>query len=114
MKKIITLVLALISFNCSANVLICPSALPTNNPAFCASFLTAATCYCSKSLPSKMCADINLIYQRMIALFGTIEKACKFQTETSVQTCLDDWQCYLKGGTDSQNGLCSGTGRACV
>jgi hypothetical protein len=58
--------------------------------------------------------DIKLIYNRMIAIFGTIEKACNFQVETSVQTCIDDWQCYLKGGKDTQGGLCSSTGKACV
>lgn len=57
---------------------------------------------------------MNLIYQRMMGMFGSIENACKFQRETPPQTCIDDWSCYLKGGKDSHGGLCSGTGKSCV
>lgn len=114
MKKIITLVLALVSFTSFSMTSSCPAALPTTAPDFCSSFVTAATCYCANNLPKKMCSNINQVYDRMIALFGTIERACKFQTETSTQTCIDDWHCYLKGGQDSQGGLCSGVGKACV
>ena len=113
-KKIVILAIWFFSFTSVANALTCPAALPTTDPGFCNSFVAAGTCYCANSLPKRMCMDMNLIFQRMIAMFGSIENACKFQTETSVQTCLDDWQCYLKGGKDSHGGACSGTGKACA
>jgi len=95
----------------------CPQALPTNNPGFCASFKVSATCHCSQTLPSGMCQDVNLIYWRMIDMFGSPEAACeweeKTQHDTTKQQCIDDWKCYLSGGTDSQGNVCSSTGKAC-
>lgn len=106
--------LAFFLFNCSGfATTICPSALPTTDPNFCTSFKTAATCYCSNTLPQKMCENIDKIYQLMIAQYGSIEIACKFQKETPTQTCIDDWRCYRTGGKDSQGGLCSNTGLSC-
>lgn len=114
MKKIIILVVWFVSFSCFANPLSCPSALSTTDPGFCNSFAAAASCYCAKTLPQSMCMNINIIYQRMIAMFGSVENACRFQTETSTQICIDDWHCYLNGGKNSQGGLCSSSGKACV
>lgn len=92
----------------------CPTALPTTDPGFCSTFVAAGTCYCANSLPKKMCSDMGQIHKRMISMFGTIERACNFQRETPAKTCVDDWNCYLFGNRDSQGGLCSGTGKACV
>lgn len=114
LNKITILFFCLFSLSCFASISVCPSALPTTHSGFCASFVSAASCYCSNSLPKKMCEDMNLIYQRMMGMFGSIENACKFQRETPPQTCIDDWSCYLKGGKDSHGGLCSGTGKSCV
>jgi hypothetical protein len=95
--------------------LACSLAAPTNDVNFCSSFKTAATCYCTSSgLPSMMCQDMNALYSRMMLVFGTLQRACDFQKHTSAQNCLDNWNCYLHGGKDSQNRNCSGTGSACV
>ncbi len=90
----------------------CPAALATTNVNFCSSFKTAATCYCTSSgLPSGMCQDMKAIYDRMINIFGSQRKACEYQKNTPVQTCMDDWDCYHTGG--NHGGLCSSTGKAC-
>jgi hypothetical protein len=92
----------------------CPRALPTDNPNFCASFKSAATCYCTSSgLPVGMCQDMNQLYARMISVFGTLQKACEYQTSTSAQDCINNWNCYLKGGVDSTGKACSSTKKAC-
>lgn len=92
----------------------CPYALPTNNTNFCSSFKSVATCYCiSSGLPSGMCQDMNALHNRMIAVFGTLQKACEYQRYTTPQDCVDNWSCYLYGGIDSRGRLCSATKRAC-
>ena len=91
----------------------CPPATPTNSPTFCSSFQIAAECYCSQSLPHGMCANMGTLYNRMISMFATLQRACEFQHNTSTQTCIDDWNCYRLGGKDSQGQLCSSTGNAC-
>lgn len=107
------LLIIIISF-CSINAFACANAEPTDSPNFCASFKTAATCYCvSSGLPSSACQDINQIYDRMIFVFKTMEKACAYQTQTSSQDCINNWNCYRNGGIDSQGKLCSGTTLSC-
>lgn len=114
-KKTIITVACFLSVNAfSATQFSCPSALPTNHSGFCASFKAAAECYCtSTGLPRAMCNNMSKIYSRMVALYGSVQRACEFQHNTSTQTCLDDWQCYRSGGTDSNSQLCSSTGRSC-
>lgn len=111
-KKLIALALCFFSFSGFAKT-VCPTALPTTHPDFCGSFTTAAVCHCSSTLPKKMCEDVNKVYHLMMARYGSIEVACKFQKETTTEICIDDWNCYRKGGKDSQGGLCSGNGKAC-
>jgi hypothetical protein len=92
----------------------CPMAFPTNDPRFCPSFQAAATCRCiAQGVPQGMCKDTNVIYDRMIAMFKTVERACNFQHDTTPQECMDDWSCYRKGGVDSKGRLCQSTGAAC-
>lgn len=106
-------VVALCVYNLS--VFACPRALPTNDPNFCASFKIAGTCYCTDTgLPSGMCQDMGLLYRRMLSVFGSLQKACEYQTHTSTQDCMDNWNCYLQGGIDSTGKWCSGTKQACV
>lgn len=94
--------------------LMCPQALPIENPSFCTSFKTSASCHCVEmGMPSGMCQDMNLLYYQMIARFGSLEKACAFQHDTPQQTCIDDWNCYRHGGKDSQGNFCSSTGGSC-
>ena len=98
----------------SATAFSCPRAVPTNDPGFCASFKVAAACYCTSSgLPAGMCQDMRQLYARMISVFGSLNKACQYQGSTSVQDCLDNWGCYLRGGVNSNGTLCSSTGAAC-
>lgn len=91
----------------------CPQALPTNHKNFCASFKKSAICHCSDSLPDGMCQNMDTLYSRMISVFGSLEKACEYQKDTATQTCIDDWNCYRKGGKDSQGRSCSSTGKKC-
>ncbi len=98
----------------STAVLACGQATPTTDPNFCPTFKAVAQCHCvSSGLPAGMCQDMSLLYQRMVSMFGSIQKACEYQHDTSIQNCVNDWNCYRIGGTDSTGGLCSSTGRAC-
>lgn len=113
-KKFIFCMLSFASFSTYAATLACPQAVPTNDPGFCPSFKSVAECHCVASgLPRGMCQDMNLLYNRMISIFGTLKKACEYQHDTDTQTCIDDWTCYRDGGKDSQGRQCSSTGKAC-
>lgn len=92
----------------------CPQAVPTNSASFCSSFKSVAQCHCTEAgLPSAFCQNMNTIYDRMIAVYGSVDRACTVgQHDTTAQICMDDWKCYRTGGQSSQ-GACSGTGRAC-
>lgn len=114
MKKILILIFSCLSFSCFAAKSSCPQAVPTNDPNFCFSFKSVAECHCTTSgLPRGMCTDMQKIWDRMISVFGTLKAACNYQTDTSPQTCIDDWNCYRIGGKDSRGRLCSATGKSC-
>lgn len=113
-------ILSLLVLFCSFSSLIanaqssCPQALSNTHASFCPSFKAVAKCHCTESgLPSGMCEDMNALYNRMMYIFGSLQKVCEYQHDTSVQTCIDDWNCYRLGGKNSQGKLCSSTGRAC-
>ena len=92
----------------------CPQATSASAPGFCSSFKLAAQCHCaSAGLPKGMCLNMKSIYDRMISMFGSAQRACEYQRDTSVQNCMDAWACYRSGGKTSQNVMCSGTGSAC-
>lgn len=112
-KKIIMTFVCFYTLSCFAVKIICPQAVSTSSPVFCSSFKAVAECHCSNSLPKSMCTDMQQLYKRMIGMFGSIEKACQFQRDTSTQNCVDDWNCYRSGGKNSRGELCSGTGAAC-
>lgn len=114
MKKLLSvLTLAFISHAAIAGGN-CPEASSTNDASFCPTFQTAAQCRCSASgVPKAFCQDMNKLYDRMIAMFGSLQRACEYQKDTTTQTCIDDWNCYRNGGVDSQGRMCSGTGTAC-
>lgn len=98
----------------SASLFACSSALPTDSAGFCPSFKIAATCYCTTSgLPAGMCKDMNALYNRMLIVFGSLQKACEFQHYTSTQDCVDNWSCYRNGGVDSRGRTCSSTQLPC-
>ncbi len=115
LKQIATLSIFVISLVNSTNVLAaCPGAALPSSPAFCSSFKVSAQCHCtSNGLPKSICSNMQQLYQRMLGIFGTLERACAYQRETSAQVCIDSWNCYRKGGKDSKGRLCSGTGKAC-
>jgi len=92
----------------------CPQATATNAPNFCATFRVAAKCHCTTGLPAMMCVKIQTLYQRLLVVFGTLEKACEYQHDTTKEDCMDSWNCYLYGGNNVGGNLCSGTGRACL
>ena len=113
--KLMTVLLAgLFSIACFATPTACPPATPSNSPGFCSSFKLAAECRCtSAGLPKGMCMNMVLLYNRMISTFGSVQRACEFQHDTSTQICVDDWNCYRSGGKNSKNELCSAIGNAC-
>jgi hypothetical protein len=92
----------------------CPRATATDSPQFCASFKVAAQCHCTASgLPPMMCGNVRLLYQRLMHMFGSLERTCAFQHDTTKEDCIDSWQCYLNGGKNMQGKLCNSTGRSC-
>lgn len=94
----------------------CPPAVATKNPNFCGSFITAATCRCNKAggIPKEICGDIKKIYKYMISYYGSQQRACAIQKETTPRICEDDWNCFWKGGEDSNHNPCSGNKKACM
>jgi hypothetical protein len=87
--------------------------LPTDNPAFCASFQSEAKQHCmSSGLPSSLCNNMNFIYDSMVARFKSQQKACEYQKETSTKDCMDAWDCY-RLGHDGQGRLCNSAGKPC-
>lgn len=121
MKKSVLLLLSIVSFTAYASApsqtpttTNCPQALPTDDSNFCSSFKEAAVCRCvSMGLPPGLCQDMQSLNARMLSMFGSLERACSFQKDTSKQTCMDDWTCYLNGGEDATGRLCSSTGASC-
>ena len=110
MKQFLIILMSLASFQMFA----CTNALPTDDSNFCSSFKSAATCYCiAAGQPSRQCEDLDVLYGRMIYVYKTLEKACNHQTQTSVQNCIDNWNCYRNGGIDSEGRSCSGTTLSC-
>ena len=106
----------LVAFMCFMNIsaFACVIAQPTDDIRFCSSFKTAATCYCTSSgLPSGMCQDMKALYGRMMVIFGSLQKACEYQHYTSTQDCVDNWNCYLRGGVDSRGKSCNVNQSAC-
>lgn len=113
MNKLLSIMLALF-FSTAVFAGSCPLASDTNTATFCSTFKTSAGCFCSQNgYPNGICSNMTLLYNAMLARFGTVLSACQHQTNTPVQTCVDDWNCYMKGGKDSQGRLCSNTGKAC-
>jgi hypothetical protein len=106
-------IFALIVCFFSASTFACTNALPTNDVSFCASFRVAATCYCSEKIPSGMCQNMETLYNRMIAMYGSLQNACARQQHTTQQDCVDNWTCYRRGGIDSQGKSCSSNQKAC-
>ena len=110
MKRFFIVFVCLFSFPTFA----CIIANPTDDANFCPTFKTAATCYCTASgLPAGMCQNMKNLYSRMMVVFGSLQKACEYQHYTSPQDCVDNWNCYLKGGIDSRGKLCNKTQQAC-
>lgn len=80
-------------------------------PNFCALFKNAVTT-CSP-IPG---LSMQRIYSLMIAVYGNLNNACLKNAGKyggGVQACIDQWNCYWNGGSDSQGALCSGTGTRC-
>lgn len=110
MKKIYVVLMYFFSVSAFA----CSIALPTDDVNFCPSFKAVATCYCTSSgLPSGMCQDMQALYNRMLIVFGSLQRACEYQKYTGTQDCVDNWNCYLKGGIDSRGRICNSTQLPC-
>lgn len=105
---------AVLLYLCTLSAFACDSALPTDHENFCASFKAVAICHCiSSGVPSSMCQNMDTLYNRMITVFGSLQRACEYQKHTTPQDCMDTWNCYRLGGKDSKGKPCSGTTAAC-
>jgi hypothetical protein len=121
MKKILTLCLVMLSLVTSAHATVlksnrpatCPQAVSSSDPSFCGSFHSVANCHCVESGVPVNCDDLGALYDYMLAIFGSLDAACSFQEDTDKQTCIDDWNCYRNGGSNSQGQACSSTGNSC-
>jgi hypothetical protein len=115
MKKFLLFVMCFAASACFASAPSrCAQSAPTTAPEFCSSFKSVASCHCTESgLPSFACDSMSFLYNAMVARFGTVERACASQHDTSTQNCIDDWNCYRLGGYNSQGGACGGTGGSC-
>ena len=92
----------------------CPRALPTDNAGFCGSFKSVAACNCAANGQGPaVCQNMKKMYDVMIGMFGSLKAACNFQHNSPPQECIDDWNCYMTGGKDTQGRLCAATGKAC-
>lgn len=96
----------------------CGKAPPVNKSNFCAKFKEIAGCQCTNHLqPDSVCSDMKKIYSTMLKTYKTLSTACLYAASTqntTQQECIDDWNCYWLGGTDSTGKLkCSGTGSKC-
>lgn len=115
MKSILVGLFCLTGLGSNAFAAFCPQAVEDNLPEFCTSFKSVAECHCTMTgLPQGMCQNVNIIYDRMVSIFGSQDKACQYQQNTSFQSCMDDWNCYRMGGKDSQGRLCSNSGDSCI
>lgn len=93
----------------------CPHAVPTHCAKFCETFRNAAKCHCTSSgLPQGMCSDVKLLYKRLITTFGTLERTCEFQRDTTKENCIDSWHCYLNGGVNTDGKPCNDNGNPCA
>ncbi|OGT48456.1 MAG: hypothetical protein A3E82_03930 [Gammaproteobacteria bacterium RIFCSPHIGHO2_12_FULL_38_11] len=81
------------------------------SPTFCSDFKIAVTSCCPiKNLP------MQKIYHLMMVAYGDLQNACNKNAAKyggSIQSCVDQWNCYWNGGSDSQDRLCSTTGVKC-
>lgn len=99
---------------------VCTLASDLTSPRFCETFKLAAQCNCSNKLSKRACNSMDGVYSKMIAFYGSLQRACELQHLTSVQDCKDGWNCYrhtdytIEGQYYTVDGrLCSGTGRSC-
>ncbi|MBA2657619.1 MAG: hypothetical protein H0U70_11675 [Tatlockia sp.] len=91
----------------------CQNAESTEKSNFCSSFTVAAKCHCVANGLGPACQSVDHIAARLTSFFGSLDKACRVQRNTTPQNCLDSWNCYLYGGVDSFNRPCNATGIAC-
>lgn len=113
MSRFIFSLLFLLSCSAFAS---CPGASSVDSADFCPSFETAAICYCTETsgLPSAFCSSAQSIYNQMTIFYGSLDRACDNQSYVSKQLCIDNWNCFMKGGQDSTGKSCSSTGKACI
>lgn len=76
----------------------CGDAKPVNDVGFCSSFKSVATCYCTTAgLPKPLCTDMKMLYTRIVSIYGSLEKGCANQRNTTPQNCIANWNCYRLG-----------------
>jgi hypothetical protein len=93
----------------------CSNAKATNEVGFCDSFKEEVFCHCvAKGWPKQMCENMDFLYKSMINFYDTLDNACHAQNDTTHANCMDNWNCYRKGGLNTHNEKCSSTGLACA
>lgn len=114
MKKIVILLIFLLGCG-AASATNCGQASPIDSPNFCTSFKNVARCHCiANGMHERLCENVNLIYKLMMNRYKSLENACRSQQDTTVQKCVESWNCYLSGGKNSEGRLCSNTGARCT
>ncbi len=95
----------------------CSRSLDPDHPDFCASFKAACKCYCTAAgFPGLMCENMTDLFSRMMAVYGSLDTACRAQVaqhNVPAADCLDDWNCYMFGGVDSRGRICSSNYAPC-
>lgn len=120
MKKLLVFLLCLFSISCFAEPLNgnapisapnCTAANPWpadaagfSHDTFCGQFTASAYCHCEEKYTKDYCENrlkIAGIYNAMIGMYGTIEKACAWQAQQAgtdgyvdQATCIAQWNYY--------------------
>lgn len=88
------------------------------DPNFCSLFFSNALCVCQETSstpkhPSE-CKDMHTYYNYLMFTFQSLSEACHWLAmnvpepdRVSVQDCVDNWNCYWRGGTNSKGDYCS-------
>jgi len=113
LKKILYICLLLMSFSVFASPKDCGDSLPITDPGFCGSFASVSACNCEEAgYTEDMCTDMHDLYSYMMQIYnGSLQEACADTTDP--EGCVDKWNCYWEGGTDSRGEQCSGSGDRC-
>lgn len=95
--------------------------VPDNSPNFCASFKKATIKGCHYHLRFVpflwpfFCHSVKSIHKEMLHHFhNSLTTACVSVDKQFAHLCMNQWQCYMRGGHDAAGHLCNGNGESCL